>query len=206
MQETEVEDLAGRLFQHMVSVHSIAENDAASWAEATEQAAAAEVEQHDLPQQQQQQQQPAPSQHAEGSRNGLAGGFAGDLSQSSERLRCGPWIPTLAQSTVMCSLSKNRLLTADEMDMCMGWPTIVTPDNAVYASALGLGSSLEGASSMGRRRLAGNGMMMPQVMAWMLYIASHAVRKDRLEGLRLPLLLATVCDKAAESVDDSEDD
>ena len=146
------------------------------------------------------------SQHAEGSRNGLAGGFAGDLSQSSERLRCGPWIPTLAQSTVMCSLSKNRLLTADELDMCMGWPTIVTPDNAVYASALGLGSSLEGASSMGRRRLAGNGMMMPQVMAWMLYIASHAVRKDRLEGLRLPLLLATVCDKAAESVDDSEDD
>ena len=63
MQETEVEDLAGRLFQHMVSVHSIAENDAASWAEATEQAAAAEVEQHDLPQQQQQQPAPQPPQH-----------------------------------------------------------------------------------------------------------------------------------------------
>ena len=63
MQETEVEDLAGRWFQHMVSVHSIAENDAASWAEATEQAAAAGVEQHDLPQQQQQQQQQPAPQH-----------------------------------------------------------------------------------------------------------------------------------------------
>lgn len=139
--------------------------------------------------------------HQEGSRTGLAGSFAVDLSQSVSRMRSGPWVPTVARSTLMCSMSRGRLMTGREVDACMGWPAIRLPGNNVYADAVGMDDMFSEASPHARRQLAGNGMMLPQVMAWLLYVYSHTVRKDRLQ--QLPMRLRSAAVPSADSEDDT---
>lgn len=133
-----------------------------------------------------------------GHRTGLGGSFVLDLSQSVERLRCGPWIPTVARSTCLCSLSKRRLVTPSEIEFAMGWPSITTHESARYADALGYETSFSSSSQKARLSFAGNGMMMPQIMAFFLYSFSHLIRRDVLEFLEVPLRL-TAMDSDADS-------
>jgi hypothetical protein len=140
--------------------------------------------------------------HASGSRTGLGGSFNVDLSQSEERIRCGPWIPTLARSTIMCCLNKRHLYTPDEIDFSMGWPSICSDGNKVYSDLLRLDAAYETTSAYARKSLTGNGMQLQQVMGWFLYVAGHTVRKDVLERLRLPLLSAKVLPTVADGDDD----
>lgn len=140
-----------------------------------------------------------------GSRVGLAGSFNADISQSVARLRSGPWVPTLARSTQLCCLSKNRLFTPNEVDACMGWPAVVTPENTDLARAVGLQDSLANVSHRARRSLAGNGMMLPQVMSWLLYVFSSVARRQRLEALCVPLRVAWLRDDDNPSSDSDLD-
>ena len=125
--------------------------------------------------------------YRDGCRTGLAGSFNADLSQSCERMRCGPWVPTLAKSTIMCSLSQRKLFTPAEVDLAMGWPSVPSHANAVYSKALGYDDMFKHASVLARQHLSGNGMMIPQIMAFYMYIASHTIRKDKLQALPMPV-------------------
>jgi hypothetical protein len=121
---------------------------------------------------------------------GLGGALSVDLSQSPQRLRTGPWLQTIARSTVHCSVSKMHLYTPSEVDFAMGWPSIVSEHNQTFAARLRLGEVLAGTSFAERRSLSGNGMMLPQVMAWTLYVMSHCARRAYFEQLTLPLAKA----------------
>ena len=143
-----------------------------------------------LPLSQQASHKHATNQFKLGLRTGLSGSCMVDLSQSPERMRCGPWVPTLARSTVLCSVSKNHLFTPDEVDLCMGWPSITFKENAVYAEELGL--NLQHSSRNARRNLSGNSMMLCQVMDWFLYCFSHTVRRAALEQFRPALCVSSV--------------
>jgi hypothetical protein len=126
-----------------------------------------------------------------GKKVGLGGALSVDLSQSPQRLRVGPWLQTIARSTVHCSVSKMHLYTPSEVDFAMGWPSIVDEHNKTFASRLKLGEALAGTSFAVRRSFSGNGMMLPQVMAWTLYVMSHCARRAYFEKLMLPLSSAT---------------
>lgn len=135
-----------------------------------------------------------------GSKVGLSGALTADLSQSVDRLRCGPWLCTLARSTLMCSVSRNHLFSPDELDFSMGWPTILNVHNECYARRLGLITTFRGVTAAERRSLAGNGHALPQFMSWFLYISSHCVRRCYVEQLRPPLRWSS------NSADDDDDD
>ena len=137
----------------------------------------------------------------EGRSVGMSGTMLADLSQSPHRCRQGPWVPTIARSSLLCSLSSHHILTPAELDFAMGWPSIETKHNRDYAEALGLSGSLSGASSSVRRKLSGNGMDMGSVMAWFLYIFSNVMRKSVLEKLEMPLSKQNI-----ENMRDDSDD
>ena len=139
--------------------------------------------------------------YAAGERVGLGGSYNADLSQSIGRIRHGPWVPTLARSTQLCSLSRHVLFAPIEVDLCMGWPSIVRPENADIAKALGLEASLQHVSRAARRSLAGNGMMLPQVMAWLLYVFSNVARREKLQALCVPLRVASLAVPADDESD-----
>jgi hypothetical protein len=139
-----------------------------------------------------------------GERVGMGGSYNADLSQSVGRIRHGPWVPTLARSTQLCSLSRHVLFTPNEVNLCMGWPSIVRPEKADLAKALGLEASLQHVSRAARRSLAGNGMMLPQVMAWLLYVFSNVARRAKLQALCVPLRLASL-EAPVDSESDSDD-
>ena len=106
----------------------------------------------------------------------------------------------------MASLSKRHLFSPGEVDLAMGWPAIVTPCNQAYAMRLGMGAALDCASSHERRSLSGNGMALQQVMACLLYVSSHVIRRSHLEALQLPLRAASFAafvgtDSADESLE-----
>jgi hypothetical protein len=70
LQDVDTEELAGRLFQHMASVHAVAHTDQEAWQEAMRRARESEVEPSDGPQQQPPQPPPTglelqPLQHAQ---------------------------------------------------------------------------------------------------------------------------------------------
>ena len=106
------------------------------------------------------------------------GSFLCDLSQNPrKRRRCGPWLPTLARSSMMCCLTassdRSQLLTPTEVDIAHGWPCLsrLCPD--AFAALAAYKSNL---SDSARRTLAGNGMHLAAFSAFVLYIASHSER------------------------------
>ena len=122
-----------------------------------------------------------------GAKVGLSGAYLADVSQSPHRARGGAWIPTVARSSWLVSLSKRRVLTPDEIDLAMGWPAVELQGNGMYAAQLGFKSTFGMAKARTRKNLAGNGMMLPAVFSFFLYVAAHTVRKDQLHLIHMPI-------------------
>ena len=118
---------------------------------------------------------------------GMSGSLLADLSQAPHRMREGPWLPTIARSSMLCCVSAHHVLTPAELDFAMGWPSIINEHNRIYAEALDLNERFHATSAAKRRQLSGNGMDLGQVMAWLLYIFSNVVRRSVLERLEVPL-------------------
>eukprot|EP00969_Alexandrium_andersonii_P146383 6473985-Alexandrium_andersonii.AAC.1 len=76
-------------------------------------------------------------------------------------------MPTVARSTKLVSISKNHMYTANEIDFAMGWPVLKVGENQCYDRAAETSRSLKGLTDYERRLLAGNGMMLPQIAAWL---------------------------------------
>ena len=103
--------------------------------------------------------------------------FVGDVSQFANRVRGGEFIPTLARSTTLISVSKEHLFTPAELDLTMGWPCVPELHACGRYSDL-LPDVPEVSSTSTSRRLNGNGMHLAQVGSWVLFILSYAMRRD----------------------------
>ena len=119
--------------------------------------------------------------------------FVGDVSQSAERPRGGHWMPTIARSSTMVSLTANaghgHIFTMNELDFSMGWPVLPLPMCKKYASAIPEVYKNLSSATANPTRLSGNGMMLQQIAAWNLYLWGNLVRRDVLSQWRPPLRL-----------------
>lgn len=134
--------------------------------------------------------------------------FVGDASQSAERARGGHWMPTIARSSTMVSLSANEgrghIFTAGELDFAMGWPSVPLEPCRKYAAAIPSFYSNLGSFASNPTQMAGNGMMLQQVAAWQLYLWGNVIRRDLLQQWRPPLRVHIKAKKGAG--DDPEAD
>ena len=117
----------------------------------------------------------AASQHEARMKSGDTTAFIFDASQSENRSRVNQLLPAATKTCVFVSLTKQHLFTQNETDFSMGWPVLGTASSTQYAHVLP--RSLKQQSACMRRRLSGNGMCLPQVCAWFLYVQSHCARK-----------------------------
>ena len=135
-------------------------------------------------------------QHDAGGKVGyLSGSFTCDVSQHHiERNRSGPFMPTLAKSSVLvnlsappedCSQVNGHIFTPNELNFSQGWPSIGFPGNQKYQKCVG--HDLSHLSCSAQQDLMGNGIHLPAFAAWALYVSSNVVRRDLLQKLPPPL-------------------
>jgi hypothetical protein len=111
---------------------------------------------------------------------GLGGSYIIDASQSPNRCRDGPLMPTMTRTSQLVSVSRGHAFTNDEVDFAMGWPTIPMTENALYRDHLTC--DFNSFKSNERRSLAGNGMVLPQFATFLFYIMSFTVRRCSFEA------------------------
>jgi len=107
-------------------------------------------------------------------REGMGGSFIGDISQNpSHRLRGGAWMPTLARSSQMVSISQgNYVFTPGEIEFSQGWP-LPTVDKT-YQDCVAYDPSQLSAAQ--HRSLSGNGQHLLAIAAWHAYVLAHCIR------------------------------
>jgi hypothetical protein len=121
----------------------------------------------------------------------LSGAYCSDISQNPvKRNRSGPLMPTLAKSTVVVNMSSpenssrqigGHIYTTNELSFSQGWPAIAYPGNKKYQSCVGANTS--SLSWSAQQDLLGNGMVLPALGAWLLYVSGNVVRRDVLQQL-----------------------
>ena len=103
----------------------------------------------------------------------------------------------------MLSLSKHHFFSPGEIDLAMGWPSVVFKENKLYSEHLGLERQFAEVGYHGRRALAGNGMLMPQFAAFFLFGTTRLARKAAFQQLEMPLARASLETEASD--DELED-
>ena len=110
-------------------------------------------------------------------RLGARGSFCADISQDPrERPRCGAWLPTLARSSALVSVSRGSFFTNKELDFAMGFPAIPFPGNEAFRECVGY--PVHDMDRSTYSKLIGNGMHVASMMAFWAYILSNIVRRD----------------------------
>ena len=107
------------------------------------------------------------------------------MTQQIHRNRASPLFPAVARSSLLLSISKDELFTPNEIDFAMGWPSIRTEGNASFAELIG--GQPAGLSDFERRQLSGNGMVLPQLGAWLSFCFSCIAKRSSLERLLIGL-------------------
>lgn len=111
-------------------------------------------------------------------------GFVCDLSQNPDRrFRAGSWMPTVARSSVMCSLTAEgatlggHLFTPAEINFAHGWPSLQIP--GVHAgSQVSLEASSLRLSAHQQSQLVGNSMHLVPLAAWLMYVMANTCRRE----------------------------
>jgi hypothetical protein len=114
--------------------------------------------------------------------------FICDLSQNPDkRFRAGRWMPTVAKSSAMCSLTAaghtlgGHLFTPAEINFAHGWPCVQVP--GVHA---GSGEDFSESIHFDEQKLnihqqaqmAGNSMHLVPLAAWLMYVMANTVRRE----------------------------
>ena len=99
-----------------------------------------------------------------------------DASQSESRARAGTLLLPATKSAALISVTKEHIFTPNELDFAMGWPTLNVGKMSEYANLMP--EVLKDLSSASRKRLAGNGMCLQQVVAFLSYCFAHTVRRS----------------------------
>ena len=115
--------------------------------------------------------------------------FIADLSQDPiERprgSRSNTWLPAAMHSSeVFCLKPGPEKFTPGEMQFAHGWSLTSTSLGDKYRDCVSFG--FEQLSHAEQRRLSGNGMHLPVVSAWMLFVKTHVLRIDVLQKLAPP--------------------
>jgi hypothetical protein len=120
-------------------------------------------------------------------RGGMCGASAADVSQCAiKRNRSGPSLCSLRRSSQLVSLTNveghaNHFFTPNELSFAHGWPTLEECPSR-YQDVLNYDApSL--LSHAQQRSLLGLGLSLNMVQAWYLYLFSHLVRRDYIEGV-----------------------
>jgi hypothetical protein len=155
------------------------------------------------------------AQCASGQKRGyLSGAFVCDLSQNcSLRNRSGPWFPAFAKSTTLASLSTERdeanhaggyIFTPNELNFSQGWPTCDFVVNRKYMACMDDLSKLPYSQ---QADLMGNGIHLPTLSSWLLFVASNLVRRDVLSAMPPTLTyVMPIEDKRPIDVEDDDGD
>lgn len=126
----------------------------------------------------------------------LSGSFTVDLTQHPKRASSGAFMPPLQTGSVMvnltapasaCSALGGHIYTANELAFSHGWPTIAYPQNAKYLPAVGFDLTTAAPTWSKQTRLLGNGIHLPAVSAWLLYVHSNCIRRDVLNQMTIPI-------------------
>jgi len=142
--------------------------------------------------------------YKEGSKTGVAGTFVADISQHQSAEwgrsgRHGAWMPPIARSSLMVSVSSNHVFTPNELNFAMGWPLVDV--GSKYRDCVGY--SYDSLSSRQRLHLVGNGQHLAQAASWWLYIMAHTVRRAGLERYQPPPMHMS-CEDEEERTDLTE--
>jgi hypothetical protein len=123
--------------------------------------------------------------YEETTRTGIGGCLVGDVSQSEKRIRCSPWIPPCAKSTVLIAVNSDHLYTPTEVESAHGWPYLRAELKQCIPAPLHELSASEA------KLLSGNGMHLAQVFAWLLFTMTHTLRREPLKYYKpmLPIIL-----------------
>ena len=108
-----------------------------------------------------------------------------DISQSESRPRRGVLLPAVTKSCVLVSMTKHHIFTPSEIEFAMGWPVLDVGGSGKYADLLP--QCLQGLSTNARKKLAGNGMCLQQVLSWLTYVMAHVVHRSELLRWQPPL-------------------
>ena len=126
--------------------------------------------------------------------------FVVDMSQNpQQRFRAGPWIPTMARSSELYCMSCEggpEKFTPAELQFAHGWPLLATPLGDAFRDCASFDFSC--LSPTQQRHLAGNGMHLAVLAAWMLYVKMHLMRVDVLTHISPQI---TPFDDAAEAAE-----
>ena len=125
--------------------------------------------------------------------------YVGDLAPSQAYLRGGVWLPTVTRTSSLVSLSKSHFLTPNEIAFSMGFPSVPVAAS-LYGDAIPKG--LRNLNSKEARHLSGNGVMLQQATAWMLYILAHTLRREVVEGWKPELSFGQA---SRDDVDEDEE-
>jgi hypothetical protein len=147
---------------------------------------------------------------ASGKKIGALPGVAADVSQSPQhRHRAGPFLPSLQISSQIVSLDPHggdadKLYTANELAFLHGFPSLEFCP-AKYKNCLNY--QLSSKSPGHQARALGNGQSIVVTVAWILYVFSHTIRRDVVEGFMPPTLAPIQYDNAQQPPDsDAEED
>ena len=118
----------------------------------------------------------------------LEGAHIVDLSQNpAKRQRSSRWLPTVARSSRFAFVASGgklvdaSVLTASELNLSQGWPSIHFGGEVNYTQDVSF--ELSSFSPSQQVSLTGNGIQLAAFGAWMLFIMVHSVRRDQHEGL-----------------------
>ena len=107
-----------------------------------------------------------------------------DISQNVGWTSCGPSLPTLTRSMILCDIRTKRLLSTSELMLSQGHPILESgPGSAVTGLPAGLGefcwrSVYKQMSRRDRLSLVGNGQHLASVGAFALWVMSNCVHVD----------------------------
>ena len=98
--------------------------------------------------------------------------FIVDLSQSFERKRISDFVPTILKNTQLYSFSSGKFFTASAVEASQGMPS----SSGRYAACRATDTTRLAHSQ--RMQLSGNGMHLPTLAAWHLFIFGNLVRRE----------------------------
>ena len=109
-----------------------------------------------------------------------------DVSQSESRARVSSFMPAATKSAVLVLMTREHVFTPDEIDFSMGWPCLNVGSASQYRSCVP--AALGDASRSARKRFAGNGMCLQQVLSWFVFVMSNTIRRSDVVQWAPPLL------------------
>lgn len=133
--------------------------------------------------------------------------YVGDLAQDPEkRPRTTTCLPAMSRGSMMLSLSSGsepRIFTPRELAFAHGWPSLDFSGCREYKYLLS--EKFESLPYTKACEVLGNGVHLPCMTAWFMFVASHTIRRESLLYLAPPLQMSDVGSIVEVDVEEDEE-